>query len=76
MSDVIMEDNTINYVTRGIVLMKMATANQSQMKRITARRNTFTNVGRDAAGSNGWGVTWLGDGGVLRDFYYLKIRDF
>lgn len=72
MSDVIIEDNIIDYTTRGILLMKVASVNQTQMKRITARRNQITNVGRDASGSNGWGITWLGDGGTLRDFYFYN----
>ncbi len=72
MSDVLIEDNTIDRVSRGIVIMKVATMNQTQMKRVTVRRNGITNVGTDITGSNGWGVTWLGSGGSLRDFYFYN----
>ena len=67
MSDVIIEDNTIDNVTRAIMFMKQTSGRQSQFKNITIQRNPMTNIGRDASGANGWGVTWAGDGGVFRN---------
>lgn len=67
MSDVIIEDNTFNYLTRAIIFMKVAEGLQSQFRRITIQRNPMTNIGRDASGANGWGITWSGSGGVFRD---------
>jgi len=67
LSDVIIEDNTFNYMTRAISFMKVTSGIQSQFKRVTIQRNQMTNIGRDATGANGWGITWMGDGGVFRD---------
>lgn len=69
MSDVIIEDNIFNYLTRPIIFYKVTTGIQSQFKRITIQRNVASNIGRDAAGSNGWGITWGGSGGVFRDIF-------
>jgi len=67
MSDVIIEDNVFNNMTRAISFMKVTSGIQSQFKRITIQKNQMTNIGRDASGANGWGINWMGDGGVFRD---------
>ena len=72
MSDVIIEDNLFEYLTRCITYMKVTTGNQSQFERHYIRRNLFKEIGRDASGANGWGVTWGGTGGVFRDINLLN----
>ena len=67
MSDVIIEDNLFEYLTRCITYMKVTTGIQSQFERHYIRRNLFKEIGRDASGANGWGITWGGSGGVFRD---------
>jgi len=69
MSDVIIEDNTIKNITKGVGFMKVATNNQSHFNRINIRRNTMTNIGIINAGGLGWGITWNGDGGVFENIY-------
>jgi hypothetical protein len=67
MSDVIIEDNAFPYLTRAIVFMKDLGGIQSHFNRISIQRNIMTNIGRDASGANGWGITWAGSGGFFRD---------
>ena len=69
MSDVILEDNQMTYLTRGVIFMKAALGIQSQFKRIRMQRNAITNIGMDVSGSYGWGVTWLGNGGAFEDVF-------
>lgn len=74
MGDVIIEDNTFRSLTRPIVFMKQTGGLQSQFRRITIQRNPMFDIGRDATGSNGMGISWLGAGGVFRDiFVYNNI---